>query len=137
MSEIIVAVKGVLITNQKMLIVQRSSNDKTGAGTWESVGGVLQFGESLENALKREFIEEVGISIQVQQQLFSTTFLSTPTRQIVLLSFLCTSEEENITLSIEHDQYKWAKKEELLKLLPKAIIKDYETYGVFDLMETL
>lgn len=135
MAEIKVAVKGVLIKNQKMLIVQRSSNDETGAGTWESVGGILNFGESFEDALKREFIEEVGLSIEVQKQLFSTTFLSNTTRQIVLLALLCTSEEENITLSNEHDQFLWANKAELLQLLPKAIIKDYEMFGVFELME--
>lgn len=135
MAEIKVAVKGVLIKDQKMLIVQRSSNDETGAGTWESVGGILNFGESFEDALKREFIEEVGLSIEVQKQLFSTTFLSNTTRQIVLLALLCTSEEENITLSNEHDQFLWANKAELLQLLPKAIIKDYEMFGVFELME--
>ena len=59
MEEIKVAVKGVLIKNNKMLIVKRSSFDETGAGTWESVGGVLEFGETFDVALKREFLEEV------------------------------------------------------------------------------
>jgi 8-oxo-dGTP diphosphatase len=133
-TQIKVAVKGILIKNQKMLIVQRSKNDETGAGTWESVGGILHFGESFDNALKREFFEEVGLSIQVQKLLFSTTFLSNPARQIVLLTFLCTSEEENITLSDEHDQYLWANNEELLQLLPRTIIKDYEMHGIFELI---
>ena len=134
MSEIKVAVKGVLIKNQKMLIVKRSKNDETGAGTWESVGGILQFGESFEDALKREFLEEVGLSVQIQELLFSTTFLTNPTRQIVLLTFLCTSEEVNINLSNEHDQYLWANIEELLQLLPRAIINDYEMHGIFELI---
>lgn len=134
MTQIKVAVKGILIKDQKMLIVQRSKNDETGAGTWESVGGILHFGESFDNALKREFFEEVGLSIQVQKLLFSTTFLSNPARQIVLLTFLCTSEEENITLSDEHDQYLWANNEELLQLLPRTIIKDYEMHGIFELI---
>jgi 8-oxo-dGTP diphosphatase len=133
-TQIKVAVKGILIKDQKMLIVQRSKNDETGAGTWESVGGILHFGESFDNALKREFFEEVGLSIQVQKLLFSTTFLSNPARQIVLLTFLCTSEEENITLSDEHDQYLWANNEELLQLLPRTIIKDYEMHGIFELI---
>lgn len=39
MGEIKVAVKGVLIKNNKMLIVKRSAFDETESGTWESVGG--------------------------------------------------------------------------------------------------
>jgi len=35
MGEIKIAVKGVLIKNNKMLIVKRSAFDETGAGTWE------------------------------------------------------------------------------------------------------
>ena len=135
MGKIIVAVKGVLIKNNKMLIVQRSLFDETGAGTWESIGGKLEFGESFEDALKREFLEEVGLNIFVIRQLFSTTFLTHATRQVVLLTFLCDCKNTNITLSDEHEAYKWASKSELLELLPKPIIDDYKKYHILDLLE--
>ena len=134
MAEIKVAVKGVLIKDQKMLIVQRSHDDETGAGTWESVGGILEFGESFEDALKREFMEEVGLDVSLNKLLFSATFFPHPTRQIVLLSFLCDSLDNAVVLSSEHEQYLWATKDTLLTLLPKVIWDDYEKCGVFDLM---
>lgn len=93
MNEIKVVVKGILVRNNRMLIVQRSHTDSVGAGTWEVVGGNLNFGESLEDALKREYLEEVGLGITVKNLLFSTTFFTSKVRQIVLLSFLCESEE--------------------------------------------
>lgn len=134
MNEIKVVVKGVLIRNNKMLIVQRSQIETVGAGTWETVGGNLHFGESFEAALKREYLEEVGLNITVKNQLFSTTFHTSKTRQIVLLSFLCDTKEEQIILSDEHKQYIWATKDELPTLLPKEIIADFNQHHVLDLL---
>jgi len=134
MEEIKVAVKGVLIKNNKMLIVERSSFDETGAGTWESVGGVLEFGETFDVALKREFLEEVGLTISVTTHLFSTTFSTHKTRQIVLLTFLCECQNDDISLSDEHEQFMWATKEESMELLPNAIIHDYKKHNVFELL---
>lgn len=134
MGEIKVAVKGVLIKNNKMLIVKRSAFDETGAGTWESVGGVLEFGESFEVALKREFLEEVGLHVNVSKHLFSTTFLTYNTRQIVLLTFLCECQNDEVFLSEEHDQFIWATKDDLMELLPEVIINDYKKYNVFELL---
>ncbi|MEK3763781.1 MULTISPECIES: NUDIX hydrolase [unclassified Solibacillus] len=135
MNEIKVVVKGVLIRNNRILIIQRSHTDSFGAGTWEVVGGNLNFGESLEEALKREYLEEVGLKITVKNLLFSTTFFTSNDRQIVLLSYLCESEESQISLSSEHEQYLWASKEELLTLLPQEILADYKLYDVLDLLE--
>jgi len=134
LNEIKVVVKGVLIKNIRLLIVQRSQIETVGAGTWETVGGNLHFGESFETALKREFSEEVGLNITVKNQLFSTTFHTSKTRQIVLLTFLCDTKEEQITVSDEHEQYLWATKDDLLTLLPQEIIEDFSQHNVLDLL---
>lgn len=114
--------------------MQRSQIETVGAGTWETVGGNLHFGESFETALKREFSEEVGLNITVKNQLFSTTFHTSKTRQIVLLTFLCDTKEEHITVSDEHEQYLWATKNDLLTLLPQEIIEDFSQHNVLDLL---
>ena len=132
MGEMKVAVKGVLVKEDKMLIVKRSNLDETRAGTWESVGGVMEFGETFEQALEREFIEEVGLAVQVEKLLFATTFLTSPKRQIVLLTFLCSTMEENITLSDEHEAYIWASEEELKCMLPPQIWEDYKQHKVLE-----
>ena len=134
MEEIIVAVKGILIKNNKILIVKRSENDVAGAGTWETIGGKIRFGETLENALQREFKEEAGIDVFPVKMLYSTTFLTTATRQVVLIAYLCESKSEEVTLSSEHSDYKWADINELQYYLPKSIVKDFESFGVFALL---
>ena len=98
MGEIKVAVKGVLIHNDKLLIVQRSKTDSFGAGTWENVGGNMEFGEDFEQALKREFLEEVGLAVHVKELLYASTFVTNPARQIIILVFLCESDSNNIVL---------------------------------------
>lgn len=134
MNEVKVAVKGVLVKEDKMLVVQRSYKDQTGAGTWENVGGTMEFGETFEQALVREFKEEVGLSVEVERLLYAVTFLTSPSRQIILLTFLCRANDETVVLSDEHEAYLWASKEELKSLLPEAIRKDFETHGVFNLL---
>lgn len=134
MNEVKVAVKGVLVRGERMLVVQRSYNDQTGAGTWENVGGVMEFGETFEQALVREFKEEVGLSVEVERLLYAVTFLTRPTRQIILLTFLCRTNDETVVLSEEHEAYLWASKKELQSLLPEAIKEDFNTYGVFELL---
>ena len=49
---------GVIIENDKMLLQKRSDD-----GTWAFHGGGLEFGETFEDALKREFKEELGINV--------------------------------------------------------------------------
>ena len=134
MNEVKVAVKGVLVKGDRMLVVQRSYNDQTGAGTWENVGGVMEFGETFEQALVREFKEEVGLSVEVERLLYAVTFLTRPTRQIILLTFLCRTNDETVVLSEEHEAYLWASKKDLQSLLPEAIKEDFNTYGVFELL---
>jgi 8-oxo-dGTP diphosphatase len=51
---------------------------------WSFPGGGLEFGETLEFALKREFLEETGLNIQPQQFAFGCEFLNQPLHAIEL-----------------------------------------------------
>lgn len=62
------AVVGVLKREDEMLIAQRQKNQAY-AGYWEFPGGKVEEGESLQEALVREFKEEVGVDSRNWQQL--------------------------------------------------------------------
>lgn len=47
---------------------------------WETPGGGLQSGETLEDCLKREAIEEIGIGIRVKSEMPRFRSFSDPTR---------------------------------------------------------
>ncbi|WP_019154264.1 NUDIX hydrolase [Robertmurraya massiliosenegalensis] len=132
-NKIVVAVKGVIVYEGRVLIVQRTKEDKIGGGTWECVGGKIEFGEELESALLREIKEEVGLSVTVEKLLYATTFKTDPTRQVVILTYLCSSDSSNAILSKEHSSFKWATKEQLRLLLSPEIITDFEKNNVFSI----
>ena len=61
----VVIVKGIILHENKVLILKRSDSDKINPDKWEFVGGKINFNENLEDALKREFKEELNIDIKV------------------------------------------------------------------------
>ncbi len=54
------SVKGLYVRDNKILMVKESDNL---SGQWELPGGGLDFGEDLQEGLKREIEEEMGLSV--------------------------------------------------------------------------
>lgn len=130
-NKIVVVVKGLILYEGKVLLLKRGADDVTGAGTWETVGGKIEFGERIEAALSREIHEETGLTVDVERILYATTFKTNPNRQVVLLTYLCRSESNEVRLSKEHSDYQWAAIDHLKMLLPKEIIDDFELNDVY------
>ena len=131
-NQIIVAVKGIVVHNNKVLILQRAENDDIGAGTWECVGGKIDFGETFEDALLREVKEEAGLTITMDKLLYATTFKTSVHRQIVILAYACTACDDMVMLSGEHQDYLWANQEQMIRLLSRPIIDDFNHNSVWD-----
>lgn len=130
---IIVAVKGVIINEGKILLVQRASGDAVGGGTWECAGGKIEFGEGLEDALVREIKEETGLTVTVDHLLYAASFLTDPARQVIIITYLCRSTEQVIRLSEEHTDYRWCTKDLLHHLLPPQIFAEFVKYHILEL----
>lgn len=62
---------GAMIFNKKgeLFLSKRSKNATNECGCWEVPGGKVNFGETLQNAVKREIKEEYGIDIELLEQL--------------------------------------------------------------------
>ena len=54
---------GILMRKDGSVLLGQRPEGKVYAGYWEFPGGKLEKGESVQEALKREFIEELGIEI--------------------------------------------------------------------------
>ena len=134
---IIVAVKAVIVFKGKALIIQRSASDEVGANSWEFAGGKLDFGEDLEAALKREVYEETGLDVDVEKLLYATTFKTSEYRQIVIISYLCIADNNNVMLSDEHQNYFWADKIQLLKMLPEPLINDFNKNNIWHVLDNI
>src|SRR3954469_14936145 len=68
---------GVMIFNDKgeLLLTKRGQGAKNERGCWEVPGGEVEFGETLAQAAIREAKEEIGVDIEITQQLFSIDHL--------------------------------------------------------------
>lgn len=137
LNKIVVAVKGIIFEEGKVLTIKRATDDEIGAETWEFPGGKIEFGEELEGALVREIQEEVGLVVTVEKLLYATTFKTDEERQVIVLGYLCRNslKDKKVTLSKEHIEYQWATKEQVKKLLHPAIIADFNKNNIFSLAE--
>lgn len=127
-----VALKGLICRDGRALLVRRSLDDELAAGAFEYPGGKLQFGEGLHDGLKREIREETGLAVSVGPLLYASTFEANPRRQVVVLAYRCRPLSEQVILSEEHGEYRWAPAEELRELLPPPLRRDFETYRLFE-----
>ena len=120
----------------KFLLLQRENQDSVGANTWENAGGNVEYGEELEEAMRREIKEETGITdISIKRVAYVT--LVNSKKPYLIVAYLCETETETITLSDEHQAFIWADEKECKKLLPKEIIADFERNKIFEYLEVL
>ncbi|PCI24834.1 DNA mismatch repair protein MutT [Candidatus Peregrinibacteria bacterium] len=65
---------GAMVFNDQGLVfmAKRGKNVRNEAGRWEFPGGAVSFGETLEEAIKREFKEECGVEICIKEMLCVT-----------------------------------------------------------------
>lgn len=80
-----VRVAGILIENGKILLIEHLKNDKK---YWLIPGGGVDWGESTEEALTREYKEETNLDIEVNRFLFlSETIAPDKEKHIINLYF--------------------------------------------------
>ena len=60
-----VGVGAIIVQNGKILIVRRSS--EPGKGKWSVPGGLVELGETVEQAVVREVREECGLDVEVDR----------------------------------------------------------------------
>lgn len=86
-----VGVGGVIINDEgKYFLSKRGKKARNERGLWEFPGGVLEFGESFEETLKREMQEEFGIDIEVGEHLNTFNHLIPDEKQHwVAIAFMC------------------------------------------------
>lgn len=111
---------GIIFKDDLVLICRRKPEKSLG-GYWEFPGGKIEDGESYEESLLRELIEELNLKVEIKQHFFDTVH-HYDKGAIELISFFC--ETENIPFeSTDHDLLYWVKVDDLLnwKLAPADI----------------
>src|SRR5690606_18458353 len=88
-----VRVNGLLIEQDKVLMIKhRMAADRS---FWNLPGGGVDFGTDVVSNLKREFLEETGLTVKVKQFLFVHEFLESPLHAVELF-FEVTKQNGNL-----------------------------------------
>ena len=102
-------VAAIILNNGQVFATQRGYGEfKDG---WEFPGGKIEPGETSEQALKREIMEELDTEIEVEDFL-ETVEYDYPNFHLSMDCFFCKIKSGNLVLK-EHEAAKWLKKEEL------------------------
>ena len=78
---------GLVFEQGRLLITQRHEASHLG-GLWEFPGGKVEHGETFEECLRRELLEELGIDVNVGK-LFESISHEYPDRKVLINFFHC------------------------------------------------
>lgn len=115
---------GICQLENRVLMGQRFDHDGFYGGYWEFPGGKVENGETEEQALVREFREELGVGIQ-SARFYRQVIWNYPSREVELNFFLVHLEhhDEETFLKNAHQDLGWFQIDEalLLNVLPANI----------------
>ena len=105
MNKNIDVVGAILIKEGKILCAQRGG-EKSLPYLWEFPGGKIEQGETPQEALHRELIEELKIEVVVSDEIFDVASYTYDFGTVNLTTFICQLELDEPVLT-EHVAIKW------------------------------
>lgn len=132
-----ISVKALILKDNKILILERPQSAESRGGTWEFPGGGLNFGETLEEALKREIAEETGLQSEILKPIYTWSIIKDESKQVIGIHFLCkVIGDTRVTLSEEHCDYAWVEVDNLLKYdMSPCIVEDLKMNHLLNIIK--
>lgn len=102
-----IVVGAVIQHDDRVLILRRSKNDFMG-GIWELPSGKVDPGETLDQSLAREVLEETGLTVTaVNRYLGNFDYRSSSGKRSRQYNFAVDVEKSEPVELTEHDAYAW------------------------------
>ena len=115
-------VRGICEYNNRVLLLKLRSISAHDAGKWEIPGGKVKRCEFFDDALKREYLEETGLEIEIDslynaiQKNYTACKTGESIKSIQLIMKVSVKTDE-VVISDEHDMYGWFTKEEIIDMI--------------------
>ncbi len=100
----------------KFLTLLRTATAPTRPLKWDLPGGAYEVGESPVEGAEREILEETGLEVKNTQPLCLVGELNENKDWCVTVAYRAEAEGVDVSLSFEHQEYRWVSKEEFLTL---------------------
>ena len=110
---------GVIVNDRDEVLVAYRSENKDQGGLWEFPGGKKEKDETIESALEREFLEEIGIQLKSYSPMLKIKH--DYKEYSVVLDVWMITEYSKIPVGVEGQTIEWRKVESLnFKDFPEA-----------------
>lgn len=122
-----VGVGAVIKRKNSILLIKRGK--EPGKGNWSIPGGLVELGETVTEAVKREVKEETGLEVEIDHLLdVVTSIIKDDNRKVkyhyVLIDYLVYPKEGELCLSSDASDVRWVKIEELEQYGLTQALKD-------------
>jgi mutator protein MutT len=133
-----IVVAAAIIWQKDMILLARRKPESHLGGLWEFPGGKKELGETLEDCLRREVQEELGVEIS-EPQPFHVLRHQYPEKEVLLYFFTC-SIIHGVPQALECAEIVWVHKHELISyefppadipVLHKIIQAGYSDESIF------
>lgn len=130
---IIIKVRGVIVCDNKLLIVKHVGTDFMALP-----GGHLEYGEDVISCLKRELVEELGVIPEIGRLLYINTFIEDKNQYIEFFfevkngkDYLSIDRLEK-THAHELTEILWVSSGSDIKILPKQFDEDFKNNKILE-----
>lgn len=107
-------VTAAIIEDKGLFLIARRAHDQKLAGMWEFPGGKVEPGETLQECLKREITEELGVDAIVGEVLTESHY-KYQHGEILLVALKTELKSQDVRLTV-HDEFQWLTPRQILDL---------------------
>ena len=120
-------VRGICEFNNKVLLLKIRPNSSHDAHKWEIPGGKVKKTEFFDDALKREYMEETGLKINIRSlyNVIENKYVACKTKEdinSIQLIMKVTSNNDEVIVSDDHDDYGWFSLDEIKEMIERDML---------------
>ena len=123
LEELNAAVCLIIEKSSKFLFTRQSLQAPRGRGNWGFPGGHIESGESVEEAVKREAVEELGIEVELEKPLGRFTYVKASRQESIIFLCQCKIVSGEITPGSDVDRAEWVAREDFHKYPQRTVME--------------